>query len=164
MTAIGDSRPAIGWKAPEFPSPECLRQSPCGMLHKPLLRRACHRHPFTFDMTSNQPENAYMTMNSSNTIDEKVLLVTVQVKAALELIPGIMGPKDVWMPWMQDKLDAEVVSNPILSSFKDMHHTSSSVSTLPTNPKLASLQAHWKPGCNAVASLQWWNGARHALL
>ncbi|KAN0094297.1 hypothetical protein V8E55_002584 [Tylopilus felleus] len=57
-------------------------------------------------------------MNSSNTIDEKVLSVTVRVKAALELIPGIVGPKDVWMPWMRDKLDAELrrLPRPTLSS------------------------------------------------
>ncbi|KAN0090968.1 hypothetical protein V8E55_004534 [Tylopilus felleus] len=45
-------------------------------------------------------------MNSSYTIDETALLVAVRVKAALEVIPSIVGPKDVWMRWMRDNLVA----------------------------------------------------------
>ncbi|KAG8220395.1 hypothetical protein J3R82DRAFT_3377 [Butyriboletus roseoflavus] len=44
-------------------------------------------------------------------IDDDVMLATARVYAALQLLPHIAGPRDVWMPWMHANLVAEVVSN-----------------------------------------------------
>ncbi|KAG8220309.1 hypothetical protein J3R82DRAFT_3506 [Butyriboletus roseoflavus] len=44
-------------------------------------------------------------------IDDDVMLATAHVYAALQLLPCIAGPRDVWMPWMHANLVAEVVSN-----------------------------------------------------
>ena len=48
-------------------------------------------------------------MNAPHKIDEKVLIATAHLQAALTVVPRIIGPKDAWGPWMWDGLKAEQV-------------------------------------------------------
>ena len=50
-------------------------------------------------------------MNASYTVDPCILITTAHVQAALETIPDIVQPKEVWQLWMQDNLTCDVVSN-----------------------------------------------------
>ena len=60
------------------------------------------------------------TMNTLCDISNEILLATARVQAALELIPCMVGPKEVWARWMMEKLKEELVSNPI-SVFLKLH-------------------------------------------
>lgn len=44
-------------------------------------------------------------------IDNNVLLTTAHVHATLQLLPHIIGPRNVWMPWMHANLAAGMTSN-----------------------------------------------------
>ncbi|KAG9309162.1 hypothetical protein JVU11DRAFT_10872 [Chiua virens] len=47
-------------------------------------------------------------MTPSCTLYPEILLAVGRVKAVLEVIPRIEGPKDIWMPWLRDGLEAEL--------------------------------------------------------
>lgn len=48
-------------------------------------------------------------MDAPHEIDEKVLIATARVQAALAVVPRIVGPKEAWGPWMRDGLKTEQV-------------------------------------------------------
>lgn len=51
-----------------------------------------------------------MNTNTSHIIDDKVMLATSRIQAALDLVSRIEGPKEDWGPWMRDHLKSEQVS------------------------------------------------------
>lgn len=49
-------------------------------------------------------------MNVSVGVNTDVLIASGRIHAALKIIPRIIGPKEVWGPWMRDNLQLELVS------------------------------------------------------
>ena len=45
------------------------------------------------------------------TVDIDVLITTIRVQTALDLVPRLLGPKDTWVPWMRDNLASELVKH-----------------------------------------------------
>ena len=65
----------------------------------------------TFEWLSISTHATTVAMNASYTVDPCILITTAHVQAALETIPDIVQPKEVWQLWMQDNLAYNVVSN-----------------------------------------------------
>lgn len=90
-------------------------------------------------------------MNTSHQISENVLLATARIQAALELIPHIVGPKEAWVPWMRDNLEAEVVSNTMFVFCKKKICFLDP--TFQTHRQLSTPQTSGKPGQGPLRSL-----------
>ena len=72
-------------------------------------------------------------MNAPQQLDDNILLATVRVQAALNVVPRIIGPMEQWGPWMRDKLRSELVSHAVLRIEMDIVSLSSCFqSQLPT--------------------------------
>ena len=59
------------------------------------------------------PNALSIAMNASHKIDKNVLVGMARIKAALQIIPHIVGPKEDWGPWMRDNLKVEEVCSPM---------------------------------------------------
>lgn len=59
-------------------------------------------------------------MNSFHNIPQDAMVIAARVQAALQLVPRIVGPKEAWVIWMRDGLQAEIVSDAIVTSCSDI--------------------------------------------
>lgn len=57
-----------------------------------------------------RPSAIPIDMNSSQNVDEKVLLATARVQAAIELVSCMVGTNEACALWMREHLEAELAS------------------------------------------------------
>lgn len=49
-------------------------------------------------------------MNTSYQVNQNALRVASRIQAVLALIPRLVGPRQVWVSWMRENIEQELVS------------------------------------------------------
>lgn len=93
-------------------------------------------------------------------VEEKALLVTARVQAALELVPRMVGPAETWKPWICNHLLDEMVSDaaPHSCDIQRAGLIICSVANLSTSCELSTSQASGKLERNVAGLLQQQHG------
>ena len=93
----------------------------------PVLHKIMHHSRNTLPTTrpigtSNSNSNAnHIVMNTPQQLDDNILVATACVRAALNVVPRIVGPKKQWGLWMHDQLQSELVSHAVFGI--EMEHS-----------------------------------------
>ena len=93
----------------------------------PVLHKIMHHSRNTLPTTcligtSNSNSNAnHNVMNTPQQLDDNILIATACVRAALNVVPRIVGPMKQWGPWMHNQLQSELVSHGVFGI--EMEHS-----------------------------------------